>query len=164
MPTSTATQAPTAAGRYTYTCLDCPYNAAPDRWDTLDEAALAATLAGPGHQAGCPGQARLLAISLNPKPHTGHPANAITPYDPDELIAVPAWTLLIARGLAATVAHRAKQHRTIDFGQHAHTTLLAEAALAFDPLPGRPAPETADELAELLRLTADVLTSSLQTP
>ncbi|MFG3423186.1 hypothetical protein [Micromonospora sp. NPDC048063] len=164
MPTGTETQAPTTTGRYTFTCLDCPHNAGEHRWDTLEDATVAATLAGPSHQAECRGQGRLLAISLSPAPQEAHRAGGIAPYNPDQLIAVPAWTLLIARGLAATVAHRAKQQRSIDFGQQDHAALVAEAALAFDPIPGQAIPETADALAEILWETADVLTSSLQNP
>lgn len=161
MPTSTATHAPTVPGRYTYTCLDCSHSAGDQRWDTLNAASRAAYRAGPDHAIECPGHARLLAVSLPPKRH--HATDTVTPYDPNQLVAVPAWTLLIARSLAATLAHRAQHHGSLDFGLHDHAALVAEAALAFDPLPGEAVPGTADQLAALLHETADVLTSSLHT-
>ncbi|MFJ2087493.1 hypothetical protein ACIOBK_33550 [Micromonospora chokoriensis] len=163
IPTGTATPIPTAKGRYTYLCVDCAYSAGEQRWDALRAAARAASLAQPAHTIDCPGQGRLLAASL-PVEFDAQASASVTPYDPHQMVAAPAWTLLIARSLAATLAYRAQHHGSLDFGLHDHAALIAEAALAFDPLPGQAVPDTASQLATLLHETAEVLTSSLQTP
>ncbi|SCL13156.1 hypothetical protein GA0070616_0144 [Micromonospora nigra] len=94
-----------------------------------------------------------------------HPDNEVTAvgaYDPDELVAVPAWTVKVARGLAATLAHCADLQKTIDFGQQPDVDSIVEAATAFNPLPEHEDIGSTQQLAELLQETAQVLSESLQ--
>ncbi|MDM4723337.1 hypothetical protein QTQ03_28445 [Micromonospora sp. WMMA1363] len=151
MPTSTATQTSAATNRYTYTCLDCAFNAGERRWDTLADAARAATRARTAHADQC--RARLVVVSL--------PTTA-TSYGPDDLIPIPAWAATIARSLTAAIAHRAAHGYVLDFADPNHATLIAEAALAFNPIPGQPTPADADQLATLLRRTSDAITASAE--
>ena len=138
MPVETAHHAPEATGGFTWICRDCPHCAGPRRWDTLQAAAEAAGCSAPRHAIECPGQERLLAIGAASTAQVGRASVAIAHGDPKEVVAVRVWALLVARGVAATVAYRARGQECIDFARSSHIVLMADAAVAIDPMPGVP--------------------------
>lgn len=148
---------------FTWTCTDCPAWAE-QYWHAPGDAER-----DPGaetHVANCPAGGRIVIVrrSAQTSPEQAGAERLIGTYDPNELLVVPYWAVLAARGLAGVMARQAELGGRLDLSSDAYLRLIGGAVLAADPLPDTTEPLDQHDLARLLRRLADTLAGALPKP
>jgi hypothetical protein len=153
----------TADGIHTWSCTGCS-TWAERYWPTPEQARQDPE--ADRHQHECP-TGRIVIVSR--RPDAAHRENLglerrMGAYDPDELLLVPYWAVLAARGLAEVMSRQTDRAHRIDLGDPVWVGFLSETVLAAHPVPGQTPSADPRDLVELLRRLADAFKDALPKP